>query len=496
MRILRVTWKGYKKIADQTVVKSVSGVTPVELKSGFDCSMESSSERLHKVLPSSSGSIVSNQQNVTIYARAKHTFKGRNNDELSFRKGDVITVTQQLDEGWWEGTLHSNTGWFPSNYVIIIQESERFLRFRSNGVVTSSGHLSSSDAMKESPLFSSDTSRQAYREQVIQSFLEAESRYIDGITSFNNDTLTRIRDSNKISDKEFKILAGNLHILVVHQRDLSIAIRNAVEKDSSNARIGGLLLKAAPNLRQLYRHYCENHPKAVDLVLSNKNYYEEILNDMNLLLKDLISGLSRPFRHLETYPSVLNELERGMHEGHPDRGDTQRAAAVFRDIANYCGALRKQKEMQLELLSSGFIDGLSSDELKKLGDVLYMSIVSVDDVKASTEEGLSCDRCVILFPTIMVILEITSNVNSYILKKKIFLDKLTLKKAENKMTLILCNDNGSLEIAMNFLSNEELQRWTEAFAYCTNLTIDDYCCELSPSGPQKIDLNSICSMVS
>ncbi|VDN42812.1 unnamed protein product [Gongylonema pulchrum] len=120
--------------------------------------------------------------------------------------------------------------------------------------------------------------------------------------------------------------------------------------------------------------------------------YEKILVDCDCQLKDLISGLSRPFRHLETYPSMLNELERGMHEAHPDRGDTQRAAAVFRDIANYCTSLRKQKEMQLELLSSGSIDGLSSEAMKKLGEIIYMAIVSVDDVKASTDEGLFCDR--------------------------------------------------------------------------------------------------------
>lgn len=64
-----------------------------------------------------------------------------------------------------------------------------------------------------------------------------------------------------------------------------------------------------------------------------RSEYEKILSDCDCQLKDLISGLSRPFRHLETYPSMLNELERGMHEAHPDRGDTQRAAAVFRDIS-------------------------------------------------------------------------------------------------------------------------------------------------------------------
>lgn len=50
--------------------------------------------------------------------KARYPFKPTNNDELCFQKGDVITVTQQLEGGWWEGTLHGKTGWFPSNYVV------------------------------------------------------------------------------------------------------------------------------------------------------------------------------------------------------------------------------------------------------------------------------------------------------------------------------------------------------------------------------------------
>lgn len=37
--------------------------------------------------------------------------------QLCFSKGDIITVTQAIDGGWWEGTLQGKTGWFPSNYV-------------------------------------------------------------------------------------------------------------------------------------------------------------------------------------------------------------------------------------------------------------------------------------------------------------------------------------------------------------------------------------------
>lgn len=53
--------------------------------------------------------------------RAKYSFKATNNDELSFNKGDTITLTQPIDGGWWEGTLSGKTGWFPSNYVIELQ---------------------------------------------------------------------------------------------------------------------------------------------------------------------------------------------------------------------------------------------------------------------------------------------------------------------------------------------------------------------------------------
>ena len=37
--------------------------------------------------------------------------------QLCFGKGDLLTVTQVVEGGWWEGTIHNKTGWFPSNYV-------------------------------------------------------------------------------------------------------------------------------------------------------------------------------------------------------------------------------------------------------------------------------------------------------------------------------------------------------------------------------------------
>lgn len=47
----------------------------------------------------------------------------------------------------------------------------------------------------------------------------------------------------------------------------------------------------------------------------------------------LTTGLSKPFRRLDKYSAMLQELERYTEKNHPDRGDTQRSVAVYREIA-------------------------------------------------------------------------------------------------------------------------------------------------------------------
>ena len=48
--------------------------------------------------------------------QAIYNYQGENNDELCITKGDIITVTNAPEGGWYEGTLNGTTGWFPSDY--------------------------------------------------------------------------------------------------------------------------------------------------------------------------------------------------------------------------------------------------------------------------------------------------------------------------------------------------------------------------------------------
>ncbi|KAJ3101242.1 hypothetical protein HDU96_010078, partial [Phlyctochytrium bullatum] len=57
--------------------------------------------------------------------RVLYDFDAEGPGELSIRSGDIINVTVEIDDGWWEGELADapgSGGMFPSNYVEVIED--------------------------------------------------------------------------------------------------------------------------------------------------------------------------------------------------------------------------------------------------------------------------------------------------------------------------------------------------------------------------------------
>ena len=60
--------------------------------------------------------------NLLVFARALYDFPGEADEELRFRKGDVLIVRQEHPSGWWVGELFGREGLFPACYVEIMKD--------------------------------------------------------------------------------------------------------------------------------------------------------------------------------------------------------------------------------------------------------------------------------------------------------------------------------------------------------------------------------------
>uniref|UniRef100_A0A182SJR2 SH3 domain-containing protein n=1 Tax=Anopheles maculatus TaxID=74869 RepID=A0A182SJR2_9DIPT len=274
-----------------------------------------------------------------ITVQAQYSFKGSNNDELCFKKGDIITLTQREEGGWWEGTLGDKTGWFPSNYV------------------------------KEyaGPLPLSETIRppeeiQAFRSVVFRDLLESEKAHVAELRGLAENFLEPLEGSQILAATEYTQLMCNfLEVVEMHEEFLQTL-------EDCNDRVGKVFLSKAPTMKKIHQFYCAAHPRAiviVDKFREELNVFMEKQGAAKPGLLVLTTGLSKPFRRLDKYAAILQELERHMESGHPDRGDTQRSIAVYKDIASSCSATRRQKELELQILT-GPVRGWQGAELSTL----------------------------------------------------------------------------------------------------------------------------------
>jgi hypothetical protein len=67
-----------------------------------------------------------------VEAVVEFDYVAQESDELSLRKGDVITNIQTQPGGWWEGALNGKRGMFPDNFVkvsILLRECIYYILF-------------------------------------------------------------------------------------------------------------------------------------------------------------------------------------------------------------------------------------------------------------------------------------------------------------------------------------------------------------------------------
>ncbi|XP_042282083.1 rho guanine nucleotide exchange factor 7a isoform X4 [Thunnus albacares] len=388
------------------------------IKSFESLSSQASLGRSSKLLQNQFRSLdMSENSGQQLLVKARFNFQQTNEDELTFNKGDIISVTRQEDGGWWEGMLNGKAGWFPSNYVREIKGSDK-------QVSPKSGTL-------KSPPKGFDTSAisKTYYNLVLQNILETETEYSKDLQSLMTNYLRPLQSIDKLSSSDVSLILGNLEEISTFQQMLVQSLEECTKLPESQQRVGGFFLNLMPQMKALYVGYCSNHPSAVNVLTQHSEVLGEFMEGRGAVspgILTLTTGLSKPFMRLDKYPTLLKELERHMEESHPDRPDIQKCMASFKNLSAQCQEVRKRKELELQILTES-IRLWEGDDIKTLGSVLYMSQVIVHS-PGSEEKS---ERYLMLFPHVLLMLSASPRMSGFIFQGKLPLASMTVTKLED-----------------------------------------------------------------
>uniref|UniRef100_A0A8C3G793 Osteoclast-stimulating factor 1 n=1 Tax=Cyclopterus lumpus TaxID=8103 RepID=A0A8C3G793_CYCLU len=380
--------------------------------------------------------------------KARFTFQQTNEDELSFSKGDIVSVSRQEDGGWWEGSVNGNSGWFPSNYVRELKGSDKTLEKPKSGTL-------------KSPPKGCDTTilSKTYYNVVLQNILETESEYSRELQSLLGSYLRSLHPTDRLSNVDIGHIHGNLEEISTFQQML---VQSLEEHTKSNQqRIGAFFLNLLPQIKPIYVAYCSNHPFAVNVLVQHSEELGEYMESKGSStpgILTLTTSLSKPFTRLERYPTLLKELDRHMEDQHPDRADLIAAMMDFKSFAQ-CQQVRKKKDLELQILTEP-IRNWEGDDIRTLGPVLHMSHSTVHTQNCQD----SNERYLVLFPHTLLVLSASLRMSGFIYQGRIPLSGMLISRIEDGENLknafeISGGQCDRMQVACN--SQHELQEWLD-----------------------------------
>jgi len=376
--------------------------------------------------------------------KSVYKFKGTNNDELKFKKGDIITVTQKEDGGWWEGTLDGRTGWFPSNYVEELTRDNK----PSSGVMTEEVLAKNVD----------------YRQQVISDLLEKEQEFVSELRVLYNQYLQPLHHADILSDGEYNQLVGNIEELIEAHHRLNSSLEDVRRCQPRHQRLGQVFLQHGAAVRGAHLTYWAHHPRAVSILERHRDKLNSWLDNVQpgsaqppgLMI--LTTGLSRPFRQLERLAGAIQEVQQHLEDDHVDRGDTQRSISFYKESASEAARARRQKELELEVLT-GTIRDWEGDSMDQLGEIVKMGAV------VTGSGAIKKDKYLVLFPSTLLMLSASNRLSAFIYEGKLPLSGLHITKPDtDSETNKDCFDiSGPLieTITCTFRSRAECEEWHE-----------------------------------
>ncbi|GFQ87798.1 intersectin-1 [Trichonephila clavata] len=288
---------------------------------------------------------------------ALYPFTGQHSDELTFQKGDIITLVNADDPAWWKGEINGAVGLFPSNYVEVLNKSAAAAQ---NNFIVNSFDISA---------FESLSSKEKKRQHHIRELISTEESYVDDMSIVLDAFQKPLRESSVLTKEELRSIFVNWKELIVCNTKLLRAMRVRSRMSSHNIiqKIGDLLCENLPHFTP-YIRFCSCQLNAAALIQNKsdncprfKEVTKQCSTDPRTKGMPLSSFLLKPMQRITKYPLLIQKIHEYTSEDHPDYPHLKEALNLAQQLCNQVneGVRERENSDRLEWIQNHVLcDGL------------------------------------------------------------------------------------------------------------------------------------------
>ncbi|XP_027140386.1 intersectin-2a isoform X3 [Larimichthys crocea] len=277
---------------------------------------------------------------------AMYDYTAANRDELSFSKGQLISILDKTNPDWWKGDVNGVTGLLPTNYVKMTTESDPSQQWCA-------------DLMTLDTMTPQERKRQGYIHELIQT----EETYVEDLELVLEVFHKPMSESGRLTEAEMGVIFVNWRELIMCNTKLLKALRVRKKTGGENMPvqlIGDLLASELAHM-QPYIRFCSCQLNAAALLQNKthnqpdfKDFLKKIATNYRCKGMPLSSFLLKPMQRITRYPLLIKNILEHTPDGHADRSPLREALERAEELCSQVneGVREKENSDRLEWIQS------------------------------------------------------------------------------------------------------------------------------------------------
>uniref|UniRef100_A0A3Q3X4R2 Uncharacterized protein n=1 Tax=Mola mola TaxID=94237 RepID=A0A3Q3X4R2_MOLML len=277
---------------------------------------------------------------------AMYDYTAANQDELSFSKGQLITILDKTNPDWWKGDTNGVVGLLPTNYVKMTTESDPSQKWCA-------------DLMTLETMTPQERKRQGY----IHELIHTEHTYVEDLELVLEVFHKPMWESGHLTEEEMGVIFVNWRELIMCNTKLLKALRVRKKTGGENmpVQLIGDLLASELSHMQPYIRFCSCQLNAATLLQSKthnqpdfKDFLKKIATNYRCKGMPLSSFLLKPMQRITKYPLLIKNILEHTPEGHADRSALRAALEQAEELCSQVneGVREKENSDRLEWIQS------------------------------------------------------------------------------------------------------------------------------------------------